>query len=208
MFDKKAYMKEWREKYKEYTKKYSREYYIKNREKEIERSKEWIKNNPVKREEYNKLYRINNLEKEKKRWKQYRSENRKDINQRKKYKRKTDLKFNLNHRINTAIGLSLKGNKNGRHWECLINYTLTDLIKRLKSTIPKDYKWKDFLQGKLHIDHILPIRLFQFNSPKDKEFLQCWSLYNLRLLSKEENLSKNDKIINPILLGLLLKEMI
>ncbi len=64
------------------------------------------------------------------------------------------------------------------------------------------------MNGALHIDHIIPIRAFTFNKPEDKEFKQCWSLWNLRLLTKEKNLKKNESFDNSILLGLLLKEMV
>ena len=116
------------------------------------------------------------------------------------------LKYRVNSNIHKAIWKSLKGNKMGRRWESLVNYTLNDLKKRLNKTMPEDNTWNDFMEGNLHIDHILPIKLFQFKTPEDKEFKQCWSLYNLRLLPAKENLSKNANITNPILLGLLLKE--
>ena len=73
--------------------------------------------------------------------------------------------------------------------------------------MPKGYCWQDCLEGKLHIDHIIPIKAFIFNKPEDEEFKQCWSLHNLRLLPAEENLSKSDNITNPVLLKLLLEEI-
>ena len=212
MFDKKEYMKKW-----------SKNYYIKNKEKHKKQMQEWRKNNPEKIKEDSKLWYQNNIEKIKKYDKQYYQEHKEERrNYRKTWKknnsdyynrydanrRKTNLKVNLCHKIATAIGISLNGNKNGRHWEDLVGYTLDDLIKRLKFTMPKGYSWQNFLNGKLHIDHIIPIRAFIFNEPKDKEFKQCWSLWNLRLLTKEQNLRKNSNFDDLILLGLSLKEMI
>ena len=123
----------------------------------------------------------------------------------KENRRKTNLKFNLQSKIGRAILKSLKGNKAGRHWETLVGYTLKDLIKQLKTTMPEGYTWQDYLDGKLHVDHIIPIRAFVFDKPEDPEFKDCWSLWNLRLLAVEENLKKNSNFDNPILLGLLLK---
>lgn len=184
--------KQYRENHREEMNEYQKEYYIKNKEKILERNNKWRKSNL----NYKKKYRENNLEKIKE-----------NYNKWQKDRRRVDSKYNLNRRMGTSISLSLKGNKNGRHWEDLVRYTTENLIKRLKETIPKGYSWKDYLSGKLHIDHILPIRLFQFKIPEDEEFKQCWSLYNLRLLPKKENLLKNSDINNPIILGLLLKEM-
>jgi len=123
-------------------------------------------------------------------------------------KRKTDLKYNLNCKISRGIYKALRGNKAGRHWETIVGYTINNLIKYLRKTMPKGYCWQDYLKGKLHIDHIIPIRAFVFNKPEDEEFKQCWSLCNIRLLSIKENLIKHDSINNPILLGLLLKELV
>lgn len=122
-------------------------------------------------------------------------------------RKRKDVKFILNNRMSCSIRDCLKrGVKNRIHWEYSVGYTLKDLERRLRKTIPNSYVWKDFLSGELHIDHIIPIRLFQFDSPEDKEFKQCWSLCNLRLLPSKENAAKRDKITNPILLGLLLKQ--
>jgi len=116
------------------------------------------------------------------------------------------LSSRLNKNMGSNVWDSIKNNKNGRHWEDLVNYTLSGLIKHLKKTIPEGHIWQDYLEGKLHIDHIIPKRAFTFNKPDDEEFKQCWSLYNLRLLPASKNKSKQDRITNPILLGLLIKE--
>jgi len=112
-----------------------------------------------------------------------------------KSKYKTDLKFNLNQKMSRTIGHSLKGNKKGLKWESLINYNLSNLIKHLEKTMPKSYTWKDFLDGKLHIDHIIPISFFNFTKPEDIDFERCWALKNLRLLPAKENLRKGKKTV-------------
>jgi hypothetical protein len=167
MFDKKRYDDNWRKDNKDKIKKYN---------------KQWKENN----KEYNKQYQINNYKKIREWNNQYRNT-----------KRKINLKFNLNRKISTAIWYSLKGNKAGRHWETLVGYTLNDLIKRLKKTIPKNYTWNDYLQGKLHIDHIIPVTAFNFKKPEHIDFGRCWSLDNLQLLPARENLIKSNHLIKP-----------
>jgi len=197
------YMKEY---HKKYSKQYDKQYYRDHPRDRSDYCKQWYKDNRERENEKHKQY--NNANREKLR--EYRKNNvekiRKLINRREKERKRTDLKFNLNRRIKDMMSHSLKGNKNGRHWESLVKYTLEDLIKQLKSTMPEGYAWQDYLEGKLQIDHIIPIRAFEFETPEDEEFKQCWSLYNLRLLTAKENISKRDKIINPILLNLLLNE--
>lgn len=110
---------------------------------------------------------------------------------------KTDIKFRLNRNVSRLIRKALKGNKAGRKWGSLVGYTLNDLIDRLKNTIPVGYTWQDFLQGKLHIDHIIPVSAFNFSKPEHTDFKRCWALSNLQLLPAKENLIKRNHIDKP-----------
>ena len=189
-----------------------KEYYKNNREKEIERNRQWQKYNPKKRKEICKHYREINLEEIRERGKHFRKNNPEKItkyqkrwcennpeyfNQYRKNRKKIDLKFNLNEKISTAIWQCLKGNKKRRHWEDLVGYKLTDLTKRLKSTMPKGYTWQDFLEGELHIDHKIPKSVFNFTQPEHTDFKRCWALSNLQLLPAKENKIKSNKLTKP-----------
>ncbi|GAH02002.1 unnamed protein product, partial [marine sediment metagenome] len=108
--------------------------------------------------------------------------------------RENNLIFKLNHNISSGIWKSLKGNKKGMHWESLVGYTVDDLKKHLESTMPKGYTWNDYLIGKLHIDHRIPISIFNITKIKSKGFKAAWSLNNLQLLPASENLEKSNKL--------------
>jgi len=145
----------------------------------------------------------------KERLREYRKTNSKAVNMRaKKYrdstpekqkiyrKRSSDkilstIKGKINNRMRVGIHQSLNGNKNNLRWLSLVPYTLDDLIKRLDSTMPKDYTWDDY--SRLHIDHIIPIASFDFCSSQDIGFHRCWALNNLQLLPARENFSKGAK---------------
>ena len=116
-----------------------------------------------------------------------------------RYKRqKHDIKYQLNQRMKNMMNAHLKNStKNGRKWENLVVYNLNDLIKHLKKTLPNGYNWKDFLEGKLHIDHEIPISAYSFDKPEDFQFQECWSLNNLQFLPAKENLKKGSKLIKP-----------
>jgi len=103
----------------------------------------------------------------------------------------------LHGRIAGNMGKSLKGNKAGYAWESLVGYSVHDLRKRLYRTMPPGNSWQDFLSGKLHIDHIIPIAAFNFRSPGDADFKRCWALKNLRLLPAKENMRKGAKLTAP-----------
>lgn len=144
--------------------------------------KQWAKDNPEKIKNY------------KMKWKGNNPNYHKEYN---KIRNRIDLKFNLNSRMSCLIRQSLKSNKAGRHWEDLVEYNLKDLIRRLKKTIPIGYTWQDYMNGRLHIDHIIPKSAFNFTKVKHTDFQRCWALDNLQLLSARENLIKTNKILRP-----------
>lgn len=191
------YLKEWRKDNPKKIKKIRKRNYINNREKELKNAKHYRENNPEKRKKICKQWWENNPEY----MKNWREKNSKHCKQHQnKYhnnKYKTDLKFNLNNKISSNIYISLKNNKVGRHWEDLVGYKLEELINYLDKTIPKGYTWQDFLEGKLQIDHIIPISVFNFTKPEHIDFKRCWGLENLQLLPARENKIKSNKLTKP-----------
>jgi len=112
----------------------------------------------------------------------------------------TPEKRKIRHRISAAMRKAIKQGKAGRHWEELVDYTLEDLIKRLKSTVPDGYTWEDdFVNGNniLHIDHKIPMAVFNFESAEGIDFKRCFALENLQLLPALENERKSSKIEEP-----------
>lgn len=99
--------------------------------------------------------------------------------------------------LSVSIRKSLKYNKPNKVWELLVGYDLKSLKRRLKKTVPDGYTWDDFLDGKLHIDHIFPVSAFKYEDAGGFDFRECWGLKNLRLLPATENLQKKNKIIKP-----------
>lgn len=178
-------------------KQYCKEYYKKN--------KGTIRENHIKNKEkiakymktYRKQYRVKNKDKMVKRKKEYQKSHRKEINKYYKERRKNNPKIKLSQTISTLMRRSLKGNKNGIHWEDKVDYTLEDLTTHLKTTIPKGFTWQDYLDGKLHFEHIIPIYVFNFDNYSQLDFERCWALSNLRLLEATENMKKNNKIDKP-----------
>jgi len=208
MFDRKEYMEEWRRNNPEKIREYKKQWRKNNPEYIKEYHKQYYKNHEEYIKKYNKQYCKDNYEyikERKKQWqkknpeymKKYRKDNAEHHKQYMKHRRKIDLKININHNISGAIYKSIKGNKVGRHWEDLVGYTLSDLIRRLKKTMPKGYNWDNFLRGELHIDHIIPKSVFDFDSSNQINFQKCWSLKNLQLLPAKENRIKHDKLYKP-----------
>ena len=148
-----------------------------------ERSRKHTLNNP----NYSKEYRLNNCEEVRERLKKWRIENPEY------YKKWRSIpKNNLSKRISGSIYSSLKNDKNNNHWEKLVNYNLQDLIIHLENQFEDGMTWQNM--GEWHIDHIIPISLWEFESYNDREFKQCWALANLQPLWAYDNISKGAKI--------------
>ena len=90
-------------------------------------------------------------------------------------------------------------NKSGWSWETYVGYTLKDLVSQLKNALPEGYNWQDYLEGKLELDHIIPISAFNYSEFTDYEFQECWALENLRLITPKENHLKGSKILRSSL---------
>lgn len=146
----------------------------------------WKQNNPDKAKATYKKWYYSHLDKVREFYRQKSRRNRNTL--------KGRLHSNITRHINHCLK---KGTKNKRSWEKLLGYTLVDLIKRLKLTMPKGFKWEDYISGKLQIDHIIPIYAFNFSRLEHIDFKRCWALSNLRLLPKVENLKKGNRLNKP-----------
>lgn len=105
----------------------------------------------------------------------------------------THAQRKMNNAIRSSTGGSLKGAKNGRHWETLVGYTLSDLMQTLEKEFREGMTWENY--GKWHVDHIIPLARFQYDSPDDPEFKKAWALSNLQPLWADENFKKRDKFM-------------
>lgn len=212
MFNRKKYMKQYYIDNKESLVEYMKQWNIDNKKERTEQQKQYYIDNKKCKKEYGIQYYINNKEHKKEYQKQYRKDNpeqqkqwyeknREKINEYynkySKRKRKTNLTYRLRHGISSSINCALKGNKAGRHWETLVDYTLNNLIKHLKKTMPKGFCWEDYMNGRLHIDHIIPASAFNFTKVEHADFKKCWGLNNLQLLPARENIRKSNHLTKP-----------
>jgi len=104
------------------------------------------------------------------------------------YRRKQDIRYRIHDAVSSNIYEALKKNKNGRSWEKLVGFTLTDLMIHLQKLFQSGMSWKNY--GKWHIDHIIPRSKFHFKSADDPEFKKCWTLSNLQPLWAADNIRK------------------
>lgn len=181
-----------------------REWYDSNRVIVLEYKKQYHQDNKEHYRELNKKWRIENSDYDKERHKKNRNKERdahlgklwriKNIDKvkAKEKKRRENPVYHLSNNISRNISHSLKNGKNGLHWETLVNFTTQDLIIHLEKQFTDGMGWVNM--GKWHIHHKLPVSWWQFETPQDREFKQCWSLANLQPLWAFENISKSNRV--------------
>jgi len=165
-----------------------------NREREREYSKKHYQAHREKKLEYSRQYRLKHPEKVKEDVKRWREANPDKVLG---HRRSRALKhgYAISNRMRSNMWRCLKERKGGSSWESLVGYTLDDLIAHLESQFTKGMSWENI--GEWHIDHIRPVADFNFKTPDDPEFHECWSLWNLQPLWAEENKSKGYKCDAP-----------
>jgi len=161
-------VKEYAENNEELVKQQKHKSYENNKESRLLKNKEWALNNPDKVRISQKKFAV-------------------------KYNK--TLRGRLNKTIRNQMNLALKNGKEGWSWEILAGYTLEQLMQHLERLFQEGMTWDNYGKKGWHIDHIIPVSLWKFESYNDREFKQCWSLANLQPLWAIDNLKKGNKII-------------
>jgi hypothetical protein len=160
----------------------------KERSKIYRQNEDYRKKINIKRKEYYK----NNLDKEREISKKYYHKNkeklRRENNQWKNNKRKTDgfyrMKINLRHRLRDY----LIGESRGKRTKDIVGLDKVEFKLYIQSKFVEGMSWDNY--GKWHLDHIKPLC-----QAKDNEEALLLNHYtNLQPLWAEDNLRKNRKI--------------
>lgn len=157
---------------KEKSKKSWTNWYLKNQQKKIEDNKFWVNNNRGKRNEKIRIYS--------------------------KKRRKNSKKISLDISISTLMYLSLKRIKQNKlkrydgYWEKLVGYSFEELVIHLENLFDEKMDWNNY-GNYWTIDHIKPKCLFNYISPYNIEFKECWALSNIQPLEKTANSKKGSK---------------
>lgn len=106
-------------------------------------------------------------------------------------KRRSEPKHGLNHRMSTMVGRGLRRGKGGRAWSQLLGFDIAELMLHLEKQFLPGMTWENI--GSWHIDHIVPLSSFSFESSEDAAFRSAWALTNLRPLWAEDNIRKSNQ---------------
>lgn len=168
-----------------------RKEYSNNKEKRILSQKKYRAKNKDKIAAYNKKYKLENPEKVK----EIKENNRERQNELSRIRHKTDPKWKLQRTISNYIYQSLCGRKLGKHWEDLVGYNVDELKEHLEKQFIKGMTWEN--HGDWHIDHKIPIAVFNYTKPEHEDFKKCWALDNLQPLWAKDNLIKHSRLDKP-----------
>lgn len=187
--------RKFKEKNPEYHKEYSKQHYKDNIEQYKANKKKFEENNPDYQREYAKQYRKQNIEKIREQNRLYRLNNIEQFRERDRVYKKLKANNNPSFRLTECVRSSI--NRSLQSVNCIgtmryLDYTIEDLRYNIESKFLEGMSWNN--QGDWHIDHIIPISYFNYDSPKHPEFIFCWSLFNLRPLWAEDNMHKNNKL--------------
>lgn len=118
------------------------------------------------------------------------------MNEWKRERRAKNPKWRLHEAISARIRHDLKGRKRRASIKNIflgvLDYSIEKLIRHLEKQFQPGMTWENY--GEWHIDHKIPVSVFNFNSIHDIDFKRCWALKNLQPLWKEENIKKNDRL--------------
>jgi hypothetical protein len=194
--------KNWRLRNPDYYPTHHKEYVKSNRDKIKEISKRYYESHKDKIIKSNKLRKESNKEKNReymrgynKKWRLNNPDKVREMVQRSNEKRKVNPKIKFHHRISAGVNRSLKGNKNGYAWESLVGYSCDKLREHLEKHFLSGMTWDNM--NEWHVDHIVPVGAFNFQTYNDIDFKKCWALSNLQPLWKIDNLKKSNHLKHP-----------
>ena len=150
----------------------------------LENHKNWRKENKEHLREYHTKWRNKNREHVREYGRKYEQE-----------RRASDPNYRLAARTRTAVYTCLKERKVNKYRSTfeILGYTLEQLMEHLENKFTKGMTWDNY--GEWHVDHIIPMSSFEFQSVEDREFKICWSLKNLQPLWGLDNLIKGSKLL-------------
>ena len=116
-------------------------------------------------------------------------------------RRKKNLAYKLRHHIHARIikYSYTNGIPKGlvTDLERYLGYSMFQLKKYLQKDLfdREGITLREAFDRGYHREHITPLSSYDIKDIGDREFLQCWEMTNLRMITAEENLAKGAKML-------------
>lgn len=175
----------------------ARELYWRDPEKNRKRVREYWRRlraeQPDKVREYKRQWRANNLEKAKAAEHRADRRRRPSKNAYLRKRRATDVNFMLYERIRSSLKDAVKGRRKAARAKELLGCSLDSFKIYLESLFQPGMSFENY--GKWHIDHIMPVSIFDLTNPEHQR--RCFHFSNMQPMWARENIQKSNKIPLP-----------
>lgn len=122
---------------------------------------------------------------------QYRERYRADVEFAMKERLRRQMrKANKASKYGDLVRLALYRGGKSPSFSLVVGYSMDELRQHLESRFTEGMSWQAFMDGEIHIDHLIPVRAF--NMAKAHEVRMCWSLTNLYPAWAGDNMGKSD----------------
>lgn len=112
-------------------------------------------------------------------------------------KRRKDPKFRLENAFRIAVsGCIRRGTKKSSTFD-ILGYSPDDLRSHLEAKFTDGMTWDNYGRDGWHVDHVLPLASFSFETPDCADFKKAFALSNLQPLWQSDNCSKRDRLDHP-----------
>jgi hypothetical protein len=161
--------------------------------------RDWMKENPSdpeviilrgKQTKYSKKYRDSNPEKVKETLRLSKLKHKARIRTYENHRRATDPEFALAYHNRILVNKALKKAATGKKvsTKALLGGSVKEAVEYIEKQFKPGMTWEN--HGKWHIDHIIPLSLFQLQNSEEQEV--AFHHINLQPLWEEENLRKSN----------------
>lgn len=164
-----------------------------NTEKVKAKTNRWLEKNSARKKETNRLWKLANADKVRDQSREWWTRNRPRANQYAR-KRMATPKGKIENAVRSGIYTRLSrdsARKGTNKTFALLGYRVEQLVAHLERQFSNGMNWENY--GDWHVDHIIPIAAFNYETVHDADFKAAWALTNLRPMWAEKNLSKGAK---------------
>lgn len=123
----------------------------------------------------------------------YDRKNRSKVMAKRRERYRTDLNYKLTCNFRSRLNQAVRRDKKCAHSIELLGCSVDELKKHIESKFTKGMSWEHVLNGKIHIDHIIPCSAFDLTKPEEQR--KCFHYTNLQPLWAKDNFRKHTKII-------------
>lgn len=157
--------------------------------------REWRAADPEKWRRYHNEWRNANIERARENERNWSASNPDKVAEKRRRARAAmpvQQRFSQSVSSRVRYALRARGGKKEGSWRRRFGYSPNELVAHIERQFTKGMTWENY--GTFwHLDHIVPVKSFNFTSYDDPEFKAVWALTNLRPLEKSKNLQKQAK---------------